>query len=364
MDEEPNEQPLILAKASHAAIPPPPILGGPSGWCRSEIVDAAPRWLDREPEKAKKKKKSRWIATPDCVLPTETFDEHAKDTMMKSGLYTWTVGSANETGDKWKYIASTGDVVKGDAVVEGESRIYSARAYQLLSKAAGPKDKPATQEQLRQELDANTALISKVATWTKAGLTANYAHKQDDSQKLDWKVKTVFHSAGYSVNTMTGAVQPRMNSGDSSSDSEPLFIDLTGRMMKSKAKLVPRIDAVASDDSKHSVPRGGEDSDDVDAVDPEHQQKQRLAENVRKRLDKEESMDITAEGGFNSNTVDDYEGKHRRKDDAAAAPAAYKWAQRRSRSERARRYSFDGDAGVEANVPAKRKRSESDAAAA
>ena len=100
MDEEPNEQPLILAKGSHAAIPPPPILGGPSGWRRSEIVDAAPRWQDRELEKAKKKKKSRWIATRDCVLPTESFDEHTKDTMMKSGLYTWIVGSANESCDK------------------------------------------------------------------------------------------------------------------------------------------------------------------------------------------------------------------------------------------------------------------------
>ena len=174
----------------------------------------------------------------------------------------------------------------------------------------------------------------------------------------------MFHSAGYSVNTMTGAVQPRMNSGDSSSDSEPLFIDLTGRMMKSKAKLVPRIDAVASDDSKYSVFRGGEDSDDADAVDPEHQQKQRLAENVRKRLDKEESMDITVEGGFNSNTFDDYEGTHRRKDEAAAAPAVYKWAPRRSRSERAHRYGFDGDVCMEDNVPVKRKRREGDAAAA
>ena len=75
-------------------------------------------------------------------------------------------------------------------------------------------------------------------------------------------------------------------------------------------------------------------------------------------------MDITVEGRFNSNTFDDYEGAHRRKDEAAAAPAVYKWAPRRSRSERAHRYSFDDDAGVEANVPMKRKQSEGDAAAA
>ena len=135
-----------------------------------------------------------------------------------------------------------------------------------------------------------------------------------------------------------------------------MFIDHSGDIMEPRVKLVPRIDVVASDDSKYPVFRGGEDSDDADAVDPEHLRKQRLAENVQKRLDKEESTDITAEGGFNSNTFDDYEGKLRRKDDAAAAPAAYKWAPRRSRSERARRYSFDGDIGVEASVPGKRKR--------
>ena len=46
MDEEPNEQPLVLATSSHAAIPPPPILGGPSDWRRSEIVDVVPRWQE------------------------------------------------------------------------------------------------------------------------------------------------------------------------------------------------------------------------------------------------------------------------------------------------------------------------------
>ena len=164
---------------------------------------------------------------------------------MKSGLYTWIVGSANETGDKWKFIASTGDVAKGDVLVEGESQIYSAQAYQLLSKAAGPKNKPATQEQLRQELDANTALISKVATWTKAGLAASYAHKQDDSQKLDWKVRTVSYSAGYSVNTMTGTVQPRVDCEDPSeakthydiADTEPKFIDHSGDIMEPGSSL-------------------------------------------------------------------------------------------------------------------------------
>ena len=90
----------------------------------------------------------------------------------------------------------------------------------------------------------------------------------------------------------------------------------------------------------------------------------RFAENVQKQLDSEESTDITAKGGLNSNTVDNHDGMLRREDDVAAAHAAYKWAPRRSRSECMRRYSFDGDTGVEASVPGKRKRSKSDAAAA
>merc|ERR1711873_396789 len=147
------------------------------------------------------------------------------------------------------------------------------------------------------ELDANTALISKIATWMKAGLTASYAHKQDDSQKLDWKVKTVFHSAGYSVNTMTGTVQPRVDCKDPSeakadndiADTEPIFVDHSGEIMELRVKLVPRADAAASDDSKYPVFRGGEDSDDPEAVDPEHLRKQRFTENVQKRLGNEES---------------------------------------------------------------------------
>ena len=137
------ERPILTpaAGATRVTLTPAAEVNRPSDWRRSEIVDVAPRWQGREPEQTKKKKKSRWNATPDCVLLTEPFDEHAKDTMMKSGLYTWTVGSANETSNKWKFIASTGDVAKGDVLVEGESQIYSAQAYQLLSKAAGPKNK-------------------------------------------------------------------------------------------------------------------------------------------------------------------------------------------------------------------------------
>ena len=154
----------------------------------------------------------------------------------------------------------------------------------------------------------------------------------------------MFHTAGYSVNTMTGAVQPRVDCKDPSEakanndidDTEPIFVDHSGEIMKPRVKLVSRAEVIAS----------------------------RFAENVQKQLDSEESTDITAKGGFNSNTVDNHDGMLRREDDAAAAHAAYKWAPRRSRSERARRYSFDGDTGVEASVPAKRKRSESDAAAA
>ena len=54
------------------------------------------------------------------------------------------MGTANKTRYKWKFIANTGEVAKGDTLIEGETQIYSAQAYKLLSKAAGPKDKPAT----------------------------------------------------------------------------------------------------------------------------------------------------------------------------------------------------------------------------
>ena len=129
--------------------------------------------------------RSRWVPTPDHVLPTETFDEHAADTMMKAGLYTWTVGEANRTEDKWQFVANTGDVARGEALVEGETHLYSTKAYRLLSKAAGPKGKPPSKEQLKQEMAENTALISKIASWTRAGLTANYVHKTEDQKSID-----------------------------------------------------------------------------------------------------------------------------------------------------------------------------------
>ena len=185
-------------------------------------------------------------------------------------------------------------------------------------------------------MGANTALVSKVAAWTKAGLTASYAHKQDDSQKLDWRVKTVFHTAGYSVNTMTGTVQPRVDCKDPSEakanydigDTEPMFIDYSGEQMKPRVKLVSRAEVIAS----------------------------RFAENVQKQLDSEESTDITARGGFNRNTVDNHDGMLHQAGDVAAAHVAYKWAPRRSRSERMRRFSYADDSGVEASVPSKRRR--------
>ena len=98
--------------------------------------------------------------------------------------------------------------------------------------------------------------------------------------------------------------------------------------MKPRVKLVPRAEVIAS----------------------------RLTENVQKQLDSEESTDITARGGFNRNTVDNHDGMLHQAGDAAAAHFAYKWAPRRSRSERMRRFSYVDDSGVEASVPGKRKR--------
>ena len=88
--------------------------------------------------------------------------------------------------------------------------------------------------------------------------------------------------------------------------------------MNRKVKLTPRVDVAASSDDDH-----------LDA------------ENVRKQLDKEESMDITATGGFSANTtIDKDEDPLQLTGSSTVEPANYKWKPRRSRSERVRRHSL------------------------
>ena len=147
----------------------------------------------------------------------------------------------------------------------------------------------------------------------------------------------VFLSAGYSANTMTNTVQPRVDHGNTDDDehdeSEPLFLDHKGMLVDPKVKLTPRVDVIAACDDDH----------------PD-------AENVRKQLDKEESMDIAATGGFNANTIGSDEGQLHLTGSSSVKPVNYKWRPRCSRSERTRRHSFGGDYDLERNASVKRKR--------
>ena len=130
----------------------------------------------------------------------------------------------------------------------------------------------------------------------------------------------VFLSAGYSVNTMTNTVQPRADQGNADDDehdeSEPLFLDHKGMLVDPKVKLTPRVDVIAACDDDH----------------PD-------AENVRKQLDKEESMDIAATGGFNADTIGGDKGQLLLAGSSSVKPVNYEWKPRHSRSERARHFS-------------------------
>ena len=134
-----DEESLEEQVAPQVAIPPPVEWGGPRTFdiTRSEITDLVPRLHEKPPPKVKK---NRWLPTPDTVLPCETFDELAADTMTKAGLYTWTLGEANTSGDPWKYVGPAGEVVKGEQLNMGEVRMYYANGFRLLSK--GSADRP------------------------------------------------------------------------------------------------------------------------------------------------------------------------------------------------------------------------------
>ena len=215
-----SEESMDYGVAKQAAIPPPVEWGGPKSFNikKSEITDIIPRYHEKLPPKVKK---NNWLPTPDMVLPQETFDDHAADTMAKAGLYTWTVGEANTSADRWRYVGQAGEVVKGGSLADSEVRMYSAQGFRLLTRHSGPKGQPLTDAELKREMDENTALIGKLAAWTQAGLKANYATRSDQQRSLDMSTQVVFHSAGYNVNTLTNTVQPRADKAPTSEDGSP-----------------------------------------------------------------------------------------------------------------------------------------------
>ena len=175
-----------------------------------------PRWQDGQ---APKTKKSKWYPAPDTILECETLDEHATETMLKSNLYTRTIGEGNRSNDKWKYVANTGEVLKGDPLDWGTQRLYSVNSFNLLSKCASRKADPRMDDdQLRQECDENTATISKISMRTLDGLKAHFVTKTENQKRIDRGAAVVFHPADTSVNTVTNTVQLRADKTPPSSD--------------------------------------------------------------------------------------------------------------------------------------------------
>ena len=116
----------------------------------------------------------------------------------------------------------------------------------------------------------------------------------------------VFLPASSSVNTVTNTIQKKIGresiDGEDSDESPPKLIDHRGRLVAPKIPLAPLYEPLLWD-----------------------------LENVWKLLDKEESTDIVATGGFSTTTVADAQDEQLYRD--------YEWKPRRSRSERARHFS-------------------------
>ena len=75
-------------------------------------------------------------------------------------------------------------------------------------------------DQLKQEMDRNTAIIGKISAWTRAGIKAHYVTKTEDQKRIDRGATVVFHPASTNVNTVTNAAQPKADKTPPNSDDE------------------------------------------------------------------------------------------------------------------------------------------------
>ena len=187
-------------------------------------------------------------------------------------------------------------------------------------------------DQLKRVLDENTALISKISSWTREGMRAHYVPMSASQRSIRHAAPIEFLHSGYEVNTVTNTVQRRADK------LRPGDEDDSGSSMTSDESDDEALDEVPGISDAASRVKA-EESSNFDSVDPA---------DIKKQLDDEERTDLTSRGGYDARTladdgVDEEDPLGLQAQFPAVTPNDYTWKARRSNSERARRNRAEGN---------------------